>query len=217
MKEIVLEEGEEIKEYEYRGTIRLITNYGRIFNEKGIELKPRINCGVLCVAFSIRKENGKWEERKLNLARCIYKLFIDNNLSDDCLITYKDKNRFNVRYDNLELSILKRKVISNQIKEIFLTYINSLKTRNIIKQALMKYYDCSDNEIICKGMTLEDLIQETHILVYKSLTNFEGNDSYSRFICLIYRIIKSYIVPYYKYEKKGYYNDTRYYKNKTTS
>lgn len=170
--------GEQIKEYndEIVDVKVYITSYGRIFTEFGQPYKPhsdtrRNKILQVCIAGKARDGTG-YKIHHVSIARLVYKLFVDSKVPDNCFICYKDKNPLNLRADNLCLSMYhtnkKNKIMPQQNRELF----ESSQTLEYIRIKLWKYYG-GDFRFLRYGMELEDLIQESLMMVWCGLYGFE--------------------------------------------
>lgn len=133
------------------------------------------------------------------MPRLVYKAFIDSDLTDNCYVVHKNKDRTNCRADNLTLGLEKRKfegVLSQEQYKLF----NNPVTMEYIRKKLCKHYN-NNFENIKGGMTYDDLIQESLILIYKALFHYislddpiENSKSYRKYV---YAIVEKFICKKY--------------------
>lgn len=200
MKEIVLEEGEEIKLYKHEGKLIYATNYGRFFNKNGKQLKTREHKGTICICL-----RHNYNRYLLSCARIVYKLFVDPDLQESDYIVYKDKDRKNIKFDNLTIGLDKRKIEGEVEPKLLELYLSNW-TYNLIKGYIINHYDLDC--LLRFGATKEDLVQETYLLLWKAIhDNFNFVDD-KQWCKLVTQIIKKYIFTKYTYDLIVGYIDT---------
>ena len=210
MKEIVLEDGEQIKEYYHNPTQTkwFITNYGRIFNIRGKYIKPLLRGRKYNKSYIIQPSkmiNGKRIKGIMQIARVVYKLFVDPNLKDNSHIRFKDGNRKNCRFDNLSVGLEHRPHREGLPPDKQALFDNP-KTLIYIRQKLWCWYD-GDFRNIKGAMLLEDLIQESLFFVYQALFDYK-HTSEKKYKNYIRTIVEMFVCKRYHREKVNWqYND----------
>ena len=214
MKEIILQEGEEIKEYYHNQTQTkwFVTNYGRFFSKTGKCIKPILRCQKYSKNYMIQPSkiiNGKRIRGTISCARIVYKLFVNPKLKDNSFITYKDGNRANCRFDNLSVGLEHRPHREGLPPDKQALFDNP-KTLIYIRQKLWFWYD-GDFRNIKHAMLFEDLIQESLFMVYQALFDYK-HTSEKKYKNYVRHIVEMFVCKRYHREKVNYiYNDNLLY------
>lgn len=140
------------------------SNFGRFMSGKGKIRKPRLVDGTLRIDIS-KKKNGKRVARLANysLAKMVYIHFSEVVPKGDFEIKYKDGDRLNCMFDNLNLAVgtPTEEQIENYKKSIFPCVIH------IIRHS--PFYD-----YVKIGFDIDNCIGESCYLVWKYLKSYNS-------------------------------------------
>ena len=142
-----------------------ISNYGRIINSRGWEIKPYCQWyrGWYTVVAVLTKQKDKWRQRKIaNIGVEVYKRW-GKGYRDGVKVRHKDGNKYNNSIDNLEISEGYTKTASPELVRRF-----EREARPCILHYLQQTGWTKSNVV-----DLDDVIQGALLLIWLHLPQFE--------------------------------------------